>query len=138
MYETKEDLQREYEIADFLKGAWACDDMRKNPCPPYKIDWSFIRDNKIVAMVEIKTAPKKYPNYRLALHKYTALRQNSSLGIPTIIAIKIGRRIYYSDVSVLSPVECVWWEDGRQRDVTDNEPAMVFSWDQFKTIDTPF
>lgn len=132
MFEARNDLARERSIVRVLCEKWKCR-AHKNPCPPYKIDWSFERSGEIMAMVEIKSSPKKYANYRLALHKYRDMVANSQL-IKTIIAVALPDGIYFADIAKIKPIKYVWWEDSRQRDKTDSEPAAVFLWTDFSVI----
>lgn len=129
MYETKKDLAREREIVDVLCAEWGCAGI-KNPCPPYKIDWSLLRDDRIVAMAEIKTTFKKFPSFRLAHHKYLSLLENAKV-IKTLLVVKHPDGIFYNDIEMLKPNFLCWLQDARQRDVTDSEPGVDFSWNQF-------
>ena len=133
MYETQEDLAREQQIIGKICKEFSCG-AYKNPCPPYKIDWSLHTNGTIFAMVEVKSSPKKFRTYRLALHKYRDMMDNAR-HVKTYIAISLPDGIYYRPIDELKPLQMIWWVDSRRRDITDSEPAFEFDWEQFIKIE---
>lgn len=134
MYESDGDRQKEKEIIEKVLAARGSMIAKKNPCPPYKIDWSILRsDGTLWAFCEVKARKNKYPTYRLGFHKYQTLCEASKT-LKSILMIEWPDGIYVADIGQTPIKGVVWMEDKRRRDDTDMEPAIEIEMHHFKRI----
>lgn len=133
-FETKEDLEREHETSIEICRAFKCDSFRKNPCPPYNVDISLLRGDKIVAFAEIRHRKKLYPTFRLSLQKYQSMMSlHRDTRLPVLYVIGNNGMLYYSMIHEWKP-SFVWLERGDKRAATDHEPAVEVNIGIFKQI----
>lgn len=68
VYETRQDIGREANVAEILAAAWSCA-IHKLP-RLYSCDYAAMRGKEVSAWLEIKCRNASYPTYLISLHKW--------------------------------------------------------------------
>lgn len=105
IYETRDDLRREAEVAKILGDAWLCD-MAKLP-PMWPVDWACERNDKVVAFVEIKCRGQysyefiaERGGYLIDLRKIISFKNiKEASGIPCALCVRLNGDLYYWEYS---------------------------------------
>lgn len=101
LYETQKDRDNEEIVAKFLAEKFNCEYF-KLPIA-YKADYAFLRDDKVVGLVEVRCRNVKFSDYEtimLSVHKrMDCLALAQSLDVPVIFAIHYDDGIYSIDLS---------------------------------------
>jgi len=131
MYESHESLHAERTVAEFLSKKWGCS-VFKLPIK-YKIDFAFVKDNRVVAWAEIKERSRKYDEMFISLDKWLAGKEISlSTGIPFVVVFAFDDGIYWRSVQGDDPRIVIGGREDRG-DWQDIEPMAVFPIHGFKT-----
>jgi hypothetical protein len=133
LYETPENLKREQEVANAIKEKWKCD-IRKLPIA-YRLDYMILKNNKPVAVLEIKCRNAMYEEMYLSLHKWMAGKELSrNVGVPFILAYEFkDKGIYWHTVNEEKPELAVGGRTDRG-DWQDIEPMVVFRLSKFTVL----
>jgi hypothetical protein len=130
-YENDETLKIEKEIIDRVAPQFDCTAF-KNPVS-YRVDFSLIRKNEIVAFAEVKRryhALKTYPTFMLSLGKYLAACEMARMTSTTALVI-----VQWNDVTgyALFPCEFTLAIGGRddRNDGQDKEPCIYVKMKHF-------
>ena len=96
MWETKEDLAREKDVADYACDRWGVTAF-KLPIQ-YHADYALVRHGKIAALMEIRCRNKKYETFMFSVQKRMHVRHIAQdLGVKAFFVIKFPDGIYYLD-----------------------------------------
>lgn len=89
LYETREDLQRETAVVRELCKAWKCSSRKFGQA--YTLDYELLRDEKVVALCEIKcrfVESNHYKTYMISVNKLTEARRISeNRGLPAFVVV---------------------------------------------------
>lgn len=124
-YETKTDREKQYEVASELGARWNAEfqDLPHS----YRIDYCAVRNEKIVAMVEVKIRShfiQKYDTVMVSMSKWKELKQYEALGIPGIFAFRFADGIYHHRVKDYDAVPQWGGRTNMTRDSADVEPVV--------------
>lgn len=134
MYESREDLANEHQVAKFLSNKWKC---KFNKLPiSYHVDWIVIRDapQAIVELKCRKNDSRKYPTLLLSLNKWMRGKELSKeLGIPFIVVVKWDNGIFFH-TGGSAKVEYGFGGRTDREDSQDVEPVVLIPVSAFKEI----
>jgi len=104
VFAQPDDVRSEREVQEILERVWRCDLRRFGALSP--IDWFACRDERVVALVELKTRSHnvgKYSSVFLNLRKWTALMLASNgFGVPPLFVVRFTDSIKYVDVRAVT------------------------------------
>lgn len=100
LYESEKDRENEERVAKFLSAKFNCTYF-KLPIA-YKADYAFLRDDKVVGLVEVRCRNVKFETYdtiMLSVHKrMDCLALAQSLDVPVIFAVQYEDGLYSIDL----------------------------------------
>lgn len=136
LYETKENLKGEHEVADKIAHLWKAK-LSKLPIK-YKVDYAAERNGKIVAWIEIKCRTNDmndYQTYMLSLDKYNAsIELGKVTNLPVTLVVKWNDKIGYADLLHCRGVIKMGGRVDRG-DPQDLEPAVFIPIEDFRELD---
>jgi hypothetical protein len=135
MFQTQRDLDNECAVIKECCDKWRCK-ARKQPCPPYKVDWLLLRNNVGIALAEVKCRAVRYDPYLIGLHKYEALTQLARASrLPGLIIVRWhGKGIFWINVMKAEHEGIRWMQDNRRREEADGEACVALETDRFQAL----
>lgn len=134
MYETQEDLQRERQVMERLCEAWKVG-CQKLPTK-YVIDYGMLRDEKVVAWLEIKCRSKKYDEMILSAAKWFAgkdLARQTALSFVLVYAFP-DSSIHYLTIEPDMNPEIRFEGRTDRNDWQDREPCVILPLEWFSVL----
>jgi hypothetical protein len=136
LYESKEDRSNEREVASRLASIKACD-FKKLPMA-YYIDWVFLRNQKPVAIAEVKCRSNpstQYPTLMLSLAKWMHGKQLAKeLSVPFLVIIRWTDGIFWHEASDKSLISHGFGGRTDRNDDQDVEPVVYIPINHFRKI----
>lgn len=134
IYETQTDLQREREVMERLCRAWSVG-CQKLPLK-YIVDYGMLRDEKLVAWLEIKCRNKKYDSMILSAAKWFAgkdLARQTTLSFVVVYAFP-DSSIYYLTIEPEMTPDIQFEGRTDRNDWQDREPCVMLPLEWFKEL----
>lgn len=123
IYETPTDLANEQAVVDLLAAKWGCV-FRKLPMQ-YRIDFMAFRDEKPVAVVEVKKRNAKYPEMMISLQKVlSGLQLSEFLRVPFLMVYAFPGEIFYKQIEQ-GKFNVSWGGRKDRADAQDMEPMIM-------------
>ena len=137
LYETKADLNREYDCVERLMSAWKCN-ARKLPIS-YQLDYMFERNKKPTGWGEIKCRNHSFNTYPTLILSYAkmdrGIQYHNRTGLPFIVVASMQDGDFWYLHSDGDDLPIRW--GGRTKNVRDNqdsEPVVHIPMDLFKRV----
>lgn len=103
LYETKNDLQNEKQVVDYLATQWDAT-LMKLPIR-YHLDYGIFRGETLVALAEIKCRTFEHNKYQTAMvcatKRMHALQLSQALGVPSLLVVRYTDKICYIDFAMM-------------------------------------
>lgn len=139
LYETQEDLNRETSVIKYIEKIASCQ-ARKLPIR-YFVDYCLMRDNEIIAFVEIKVRNNKhnlYSTFMISLAKWVEGKSLSKYtNTPFFFIIKFTDCIKFFDLNFVTPT-FGWGGRKDRKDSQDMEPVVFIKLADFQPIQELF
>jgi hypothetical protein len=138
-YESREQLEVEASIGEFLRGLWQFDHAKKLDPHSYSVDFAMLRGRDINCWVEAKDRPglpiRYGDGYYLAVQKLVrALALEQATSVPSVLVIQCKElEIGYWKMSERLP-GAIWAGREDRGDKSDMEPHVIFPWAKFKLL----
>lgn len=104
IFHTKEDEMNEKIVADAIEKSWSCECRSLGRLAA--IDWTFIRDERLVGIGELKSKAYESTKFKTAylnVRKWLALLLASSgLGVPAIFVVKFTDKIVWLPINEIN------------------------------------
>lgn len=137
LYESEADRENEEQVAKTLATKYECD-FFKLPIA-YKADYAFLRDDKVVGLVEVRCRNVPFAQYStimLSVHKrMDCLALADALGVPVIFAVRYQDGLYTINLNEIPDFASVGGRNQKtMRDPQDIEIVFHYKTDRLKKI----
>ena len=113
-YETRKDKDRERLVARYVAKKWGGEVFEGDEYA--RLDFTLVRDGKVIAMIEIKIRETIYPTIWFPLSKALIATTYQNFGIPTYFFVgKKDKKPVFIDIGAHLP-ESIVWDGAADRD----------------------
>ena len=134
-YETEEDLEIERAILQEVCNQWKCEG-QKLPIS-YHLDYALLRDDKIVALIEIKNRNIPSDQYETAIipvtKRVSGNKLGNELGVPAMLVLRYQDDIKFVGFSEEPDYSAIGGREDRG-DWQDKEIVCHYARERFKSI----